>query len=323
MSDEPEHRESPTLQPMDMPDPSDAPAPGDQSAAVEAGAHASLSLLDAPATYTLLFINLLWFAAMFHSGPYMRDWQQHKYLQILTDGFVPEALKYFGGCDTYLVVGGGQWIRLVTAAFIHLNPLHLLVNMWCLWNLGLLGEPLLGKRGLFAVYILTGIAGNMCSIIFNLHQGHNGLVVGASGAVFGIAGILIVLLSNRKLSLPWEELRALRRSVVQFAVLNLLIGMTPTIIMALVPARVLGRSAEALIPLTHIDNMAHLGGLLCGLIMGMPLFPRMLVGRTGYRERQRVTFAGTAFALMLIAYGISKAAETPKRPAASVLTQPR
>ena len=50
------------------------------------------------------------------------------------------------------------------------------------------------------------------------------LVVGASGAVFGIAGILIVLLSNKKLSLPWSELRSLRRSVVLFAVLNLLIG---------------------------------------------------------------------------------------------------
>ncbi|MDQ2926050.1 MAG: rhomboid family intramembrane serine protease, partial [Acidobacteriota bacterium] len=124
----------------------------DQSTAVEAGAKRSPSLLDAPATYGLLFLNLLWFAAMLRSGPYIADWHMHRFGSLLTDSFSIEALSFFGGCDASLVLQHGQWIRVVTAAFIHMNPLHLLVNMWCLWNLGLLGEPLLGRRGLVAVY---------------------------------------------------------------------------------------------------------------------------------------------------------------------------
>ncbi|MEO7028727.1 MAG: rhomboid family intramembrane serine protease [Acidobacteriaceae bacterium] len=275
----------------------------DQSTAVEAGAKRSPSLLDAPATYGLLFLNLLWFAAMLRSGPYIADWHMHRFGSLLTDSFSIEALSFFGGCDASLVLVHGQWIRVVTAAFIHMNPLHLLVNMWCLWNLGLLGEPLLGRRGLVAVYLLTGISGNLCSLAFDVFMRHDALVVGASGAVFGIAGILIVLLSNRKLSLPWNELRGLRRSVVQFAVLNLLIGIVPQVLMPAIP-KAFNHLAVDLSPLAHIDNMAHLGGLACGLLMGLPLFPRMLVGRAGYRERQRITFAGTAFLLTLFAYSI-------------------
>jgi rhomboid protease GluP len=278
----------------------------DQAAAVEAGAQKSPSLLDAPATYLLLFINLLWFVAMAKSAPgtYSADWHAHKYFSILTDSFSVEALQFWGGCDTGLVLNHGQWIRVLTACFIHLNPLHMLVNMWCLWNLGLLGEPLLGRRGLFAVYMLTGMAGNLCSLGANAFPPfRDGLVVGASGAVFGIAGILIVLLSNRKLSLPWDELRKLRRSVVQFAFLNLIIGMAPQVVLPMISNKALNHELS---PLTRIDNMAHLGGLACGLLMGLPLFPRMLTGRAGYRERQRRTFAGTAFLLLLFAYSIVK-----------------
>jgi rhomboid protease GluP len=293
----------------------------DQSAAVEAGAHRSPSLLDAPATYILLFVNLLWYAAMLRSGPYIALWHQHAYLSMLTAPFDIRVLAFFGGCDGALVLDYHEWWRVLTACFIHMNPLHLAVNMWCLWNLGLLGEPLLGKRGLVVVYLLTGIAGNLCSLAFNAFLRQDGLVVGASGAIFGIAGILIVLLSNRRLSLPWSELRALRRSVIQFAVLNLLIGLAPQVLIGMMPGKSLAHLPSELSQLTHIDNMAHLGGLACGLLMGLPLFPRMLVGRAGYRQRQRITFAGTAFLMMLFGYSISKFHGPP--PVAPQQVQPQ
>ncbi len=243
---------------------------------------------------------------MLRSGPYVGMWRHHEYGSILTASFDIRVLQFFGGCDGALVLNYGQWYRVITATFMHLNPLHLLVNMWCLWNLGLLGEPLLGRRGLIYVYLLTGIAGNLCSLAFNAFLRQDALVVGASGAIFGIAGILIVLLSNRRLSLPWSELRSLRRSVIQFAVLNLLIGLAPQILLSMASAKALHRLPVDLLPLAHVDNMAHLGGLVCGLLMGLPLFPRMLTGRAGYRERQQLTFVGTAFALMLFAYSVVK-----------------
>jgi rhomboid protease GluP len=162
--------------------------------------------------------------------------------------------------------------------------------MWCLWNLGLLGEPLLGPVGLVGVYLITGIAGNLLSLFFNVvSRDFVSVGAGASGAVFGIAGILIVLLSNKKLPIPAFELSRLRRSVIQFAVLNLIIG--------------IGANFTSIV---RIDNHAHIGGFLSGLALGVPLLPRMTSGRTRYLERQKLAFAAAAFLLFLFAYFITK-----------------
>ena len=185
-----------------------------------------------------------------------------------------------------------------------MTVLHLLVNMWCLWNLGLFGEPLLGKPGLVATYLLTGAAGMMLSLGWSVSHAEFGLVAGASGAVFGVAGILIVLLSNRKLSLPWEELRGLRRSVALFAVLNLLFGLAPRWLAAL-PDRQLAMMHLERNSLMQVDNSAHLGGFAAGLALGLPLFPRMTSGRSTYRARQALVFAVAAFVLILIGYAIA------------------
>jgi rhomboid protease GluP len=162
--------------------------------------------------------------------------------------------------------------------------------MWCLWNLGLLGEPLLGPFGLIAVYVITGVAGNLLGLFSNVvFRDYTSVGAGASGAVFGIAGILIVLLSNKKLPIPAFELNRLRRSVIQFAVLNLIIG--------------IGANFTSIV---RIDNHAHIGGFLSGLALGVPLVPRMTSGRTRYLARQKITFAAAAFLLFLFAYFITK-----------------
>ncbi len=115
--------------------------------------------------------------------------------------------------------------------FVHVGILHLATNMWCLWNLGLLAEPLMGSFGVFAVYLLTGAAGNLLSTLNCLSRRWREIRsrrlsagAGASGAVFGIAGALIVLLKSDRLPVPPAELKRLRKSVIYFAAINLVLG---------------------------------------------------------------------------------------------------
>ncbi len=199
----------------------------------------------------------------------------------------PDDLVRYGANATDITLGG-QWYRVLTATFVHVGIIHLATNMWCLYNLGLLGEPLLGRWGLIATYLVTGVAGNLLSLLVNVAMHNLSVGAGASGAVFGIAGILIVLLSNRRLPIPAVELDRLRRSVIQFAGLNLVIGLATTFT-----------------NLIRIDNMAHIGGFLSGLALGPPLVPRMTSGRRLYLGRQKTTFAAATLVLLLFAHWIA------------------
>ncbi len=225
----------------------------------------------APATYILIGINCVVYLLMTLRGV---SWWAPTAQDILRWG----ANR---GANEILY---HQWWRLLTATFVHVGIVHIGTNMWCLWNLGLLGEPLLGGFGIFAVYILTGIAGNLLSS--GVEPGIVG--AGASGAVFGIAGILILLLNSPHLPFPREELRRLRRSVIYFAAINLAIGASTLLYAGGI----------------KIDNMAHLGGFLSGLAMGVPLAPVLGTGREPYFHRQRVVFAIVAGILILFGYGI-------------------
>jgi rhomboid protease GluP len=236
------------------------------------------NILATPGTYILLAINIAVFGWMIFNGVSAKD------------PTIPQLIHYGATNATYILVGH-EWWRLLTATFVHVGLLHIATNMWCLWNLGLLGEPLLGPAGLVAVYLITGIAGNLLGLCSNVIPPHDYTSVGAgaSGAVFGIAGILIVLLSNKKLPIPAFELNRLRRSVIQFAVLNLILG--------------IGANFTSIV---RIDNHAHIGGFLSGMALGVPLVPRMTSGRTRYLKRQKITFAAAAFLLVLFAYFITK-----------------
>jgi rhomboid protease GluP len=263
-----------------------------------------LSLMNYPATYLLLGINVVVYGVMFGFGPVPELFRQHAWSQILTASFDINTLVHFGATNTRLILAG-EWWRLVTGTFVHITLLHILLNMWCLWNLGLFGEPLLGRRGLVVVYLLTGTAGMLLSLIWT-PAGSELTTAGASGAVFGIAGILIVLLSNRGLAVPWNELVSLRRQVIFFAVANLAIGMAPGALGFATPGQL---GALHLDPnsLPHIDNSAHIGGFVAGLALGLPLFPRMTAGKVRYRARQRLTFAVAALLLCLIAFAVARA----------------
>ncbi len=243
--------------------------------------HREYSVWDprsAPGTYLLLAVNIA------------------VYLWMIAHGVDPKmpsepALLHYGANQPWLVLHD-QWYRLLTAIFVHVGLFHLATNMWCLWNLGILGEPLIGPYGMVAVYMITGIAGNLLSMASNvalsIHYSDPGFLhipgAGASGAVFGIAGILIVLLSNRRLPFPWDELRRLRSSVVKFAAINLVIGLSTIVVNVGI----------------RIDNSAHIGGFLGGLALGVPLVPCMTLGRERYLGRQKITFALACLVLALL-----------------------
>jgi rhomboid protease GluP len=137
---------------------------------------------------------------------------------------------------------GGQWWRLLTCIFIHGGLLHIAFNMWCLWDLGRLAESIYGHWTFAAVYFLSGLSASLGSVIWNPMI----LSVGASGAIFGIAGALIASFYLGEFSLPREAMSGMLRSVVMFVGYNLFFGAV----------------------IARTDNAAHIGGLLMGLLLG-------------------------------------------------------
>ena len=189
------------------------------------------TMRDYPATTVLLAINLAVFAAMplFGVNPINPS---------------PLGLIRVGGNYGPLTLSGDYW-RLLTAGFIHAGPLHIALNMWCLWSLGRLAERLFGKWQTFCIYLITGVGGALLSVAHDPRH----LEVGASGAIFGIAGALIAGLKFGDFPISWQEQRATLSSVVLFSVFSFVWGMNSP----------------------GTDNMCHLGGLFSGLLLGLPL----------------------------------------------------
>jgi rhomboid protease GluP len=252
-----------------------------------------------PATYALVGINCLVFLAMTARG--VSAWSP-----------LTNQLIHWGADNAGAVLQYGQWWRIVTAMFVHVGILHLATNMWCLWNLGLLAEPLMGSAGLLAVYILTGAAGNLLSTLVNwwlnypewakFHSSMNMEQVvgifpagaGASGAVFGIAGALIILLKSHRLPVPPLELKRLRKSVIYFAVLNLVLGLSISF------GTMVAHSGLS------IDNMAHLGGFSCGLLFAAPMVPRIGSPRHLFVGRLRIAVGMVVGVLVLFGFYLAQ-----------------
>ena len=242
----------------------------------------------APATYLLVGINCAVFLAMVARG-------------VSAGSPTVEQLMQWGANNAGNVLLGGEWWRIVTAMFVHVGILHLATNMWCLWNLALLAEPLMGSVGVIAVYILTGAAGNLLSTLVNwilYHNAPGGPVfpagAGASGAVFGIAGALIVLLKSSRLPVPPSELKKLRKSVIYFAVLNLILGLS------------ISGGNLFLHSGLNIDNMAHVGGFACGLLFAVPMVPRIGSPRELFERRLQVAIIMVVGLLVLFGFYLAQ-----------------
>jgi rhomboid protease GluP len=136
----------------------------------------------------------------------------------------------------------GEWWRLCTYMFLHGGLMHIAFNMWCLWDLGALCESLYGRWTYAAIYLITGVAAGLASVGWNPGT----LSVGASGAIFGLAGALIASFYLGEFSVPRVAIQGTLRSLLFFVGFNVLFGTM----------------------MSGIDNAAHGGGLVSGLILG-------------------------------------------------------
>jgi membrane associated rhomboid family serine protease/Tfp pilus assembly protein PilF len=166
----------------------------------------------------------------------------------------------------------GQWWRLLTCVFVHGGIIHIALNMWCLWYIGHLAESLYGHVTYAFVYLVAGVGASVASLAW--HQ--NVASVGASGAIFGIAGALIASLKLGNLGLPAAHVKATLSSIVTFAVYNIAFGAVSGI----------------------TDNAAHIGGLLTGMMLGA-LIAVAAPGRGQYIRR----FLVIVFVLAVVAGG--------------------
>ena len=145
-----------------------------------------------------------------------------------------------------LILENGEVYRLFTCMFLHFGITHLMNNMVMLGALGWNLELEIGKLRFIIIYFLSGIGGNILSLIAAISAGESAVSAGASGAVFGLMGALLyVVIANR------GRLGQLSgRGMIFMVVLSLYFGLTSS----------------------GVDNMAHIGGLICGFLFAVILY---------------------------------------------------
>ncbi|MDG1475934.1 MAG: rhomboid family intramembrane serine protease [Vicingaceae bacterium] len=154
-----------------------------------------------------------------------------------------ESLILWGANFRPTTINGGWW-RLISSCFLHIGVIHLLMNMYALLYIGLMLEPYLGKVKFLNAYLLSGIAGSVASIYWNDPT----ISAGASGAIFGMYGVFLAMLTTN--FIEKSARKTLITSIFLFVAYNLLNGMKD-----------------------GIDNAAHIGGLISGIMIGYSYYP--------------------------------------------------
>ena len=181
--------------------------------------------------------------------------------------------------DTMLVWGGnaasevqrGDWWRLLTAVFLHSGLMHLAMNMAALLCTGPTVERVYGSRRFLLLYLGAGLAGSALSMHFSAQHA---TAVGASGAVFGVAGALLVAALRHRRFLP---------TVLSFYTLG-------GVGLLLLDAMLRGFGSA------KVDNAAHIGGLLAGCLLAL-ILPERISGRLDLGQGRLRTAAAGAVAL--------------------------
>jgi rhomboid protease GluP len=209
-----------------------------------------------PVTIAIIAANALVFAIMVLKGVSFFDPTPRQAIEFGAD-FGPLTLN-------------GQWWRLVTSMFVHFGIIHIGLNMWCLWNLGRAAEILMGRFPYLLAYFASGIFGSIASVYW--HPRAAG--AGASGAIFGMAGVLVTFVYLKKTPAHLQINKKMLGSLGGFIFYNLVIG-------ASIPG---------------ISNAAHVGGLVMGAVVGV-LLPAASASESSRRTRLSLAVAFCAVSL--------------------------
>jgi membrane associated rhomboid family serine protease len=265
------------------------------------------AILNRPYKFTIAFLILNLFA-------FLLMWQASGLsFQVLWEQFPEPVLIAFGAKVNYLINSPNrEWWRFVAPMFLHVNLLHLLINMYSLWILGPLVEKLYGSARFVAFWILTGIAGVLASYLTVqpslatnplsrfIFKDQDVASAGASGALFGLVGVLFVFGIKFRHELPEGFKRAFGTGMLPVILINLFIGF-------------IGRF--------FIDNAAHLGGLITGAGLALVVQYRRPGENRGVAITWRVLQVALLSLVIVSFYKVGRRVETYLEPAMHIARQ--
>jgi membrane associated rhomboid family serine protease len=158
-------------------------------------------------------------------------------------GFKPgpiELVRYGLQFGPLLTVKG-EWWRMVTAVFLHLSLLHVILNVVSLWVAGQAVEELFGRPRTIVIWVVTGIAGFAFSLWWREWRGAVEYTAGASGAVFGLIGAVVGHVIRHR----GRTMQHLKERFIPWLLYGLLFSFVPA-----------------------VNGAAHVGGLLAGMVIG-------------------------------------------------------
>lgn len=190
----------------------------------------------------------------------------------------PQLLTQFGAYSYSLIVEAGEYWRLIANTFLHAGLRHFGLNMVAILVLGYLVERLFGQWRYLIIYLVAAIGGSLASLLFI----HISIGAGASGAFFGLAGALVAFGLRYRKQLSREQRRECR-------IILICIGIDIFVMPFF---------------MRDINTVAHVGGVICGAIVGLLLPP----ANYSDHERERKTviaFASALVALTMLSGGLA------------------
>ena len=191
-----------------------------------------------PMVRIIVILNVVIFAI-----PYLLDQLGVVYKTVA----VSELLLIYGAKDNIAIASADQYYRFLTMMFLHGNIVHLLFNSFAIVQIGVTVERMSDSKRFLGIYFIGGFMGGVASYLFSANPS-----VGASGAIFALIGAMGTFVWMNR-SAYGANAKQILASIVFTALINIFFGFS----------------------MQNIDNMAHIGGLLGGLVTGFFLMPRL------------------------------------------------